>query len=440
VYRINPDLLVRREDENKFLLFNYRTYRCYIVNGVGYKILREILAIQNISERFSEEKSNFIKSLLSEGIIRADMGNEILKVPEQVVSEVKIAPIYTELKSPIRATWLITKKCNLFCKHCYIRAKPSVMKEELSLPEVKKILHKLSESGVFVVYFTGGEPLARPDFMDIIGECSNLGLKVGISTNGTLIDDMIARKLRDNNVFRAQVSIDGATRETHEFVRGTNTFNRTINAIKRLVENRIDVGITFVCHKGNLHELEEMVKLAIKLKVKGIKISPLMPWGRAKEELTNYIPSFGFRAELKRTVLSFSKNTGINFLNELHLDIGMPEENPFGCPVVMGFTILPDGKVIPCEVFAENLSPPVMLGDITKDSVDKIWNSTRAKQFRSLASIENRNECSNCPYLTTCGSYCLAEIYLNYGKLLPPKEYFKECKKIWALDSTNIPK
>lgn len=390
--------------------------------------LSDITEIANKLGLTDNKVATFIRTLLSEGIITTNLKHE-----EPYVSVSSAIPsTYLELRSPVRITWLITNKCNLSCKHCYIRARPASKSDELPFAQIKDTLRKLAEAGVFTIYFTGGEPFARHDFMDILKEASDLGLKIGISTNGLFINEEIVRMLVEFNVFRTQISLDGATRKTHEFIRGTNTFGRTVTAIKRLVKGGIDVGITFVCHSGNIHELEDVIRLAAGFQAKGVKVSPLMPWGRAKVELNEYIPPFKFRGELKDSVLLACKRTGVSLLSELHIDIGMPEEHPFGCPLVMGMTLLPDARVIPCEVFGEKISPDVILGDLKEQTVEEVWLSPKAEWFRRAASVANKHICNECQHLQVCGSYCIAEIFLKYNTLRPPEEYFKECKTAWT--------
>jgi radical SAM protein with 4Fe4S-binding SPASM domain len=410
-----------------------------MINKVGYKILQLSEAGCDPSEIAKalglrkEQVIDFLYTLAHCNVIEAE---DYLEVKESIGNKVhtQIPTVHIDLRAPIRVAWLITHRCNLMCKHCYISASPSITSDELALPQVKKILERIAENGVFIVYYTGGEPFVRKDFMEILKYTSMLGLKIGISTNGLLLNDDVITELAKLDVIKVQVSLDGASKETHEFIRGPNTFEHTISNIKKLVENNIDTGITFVCHKGNAHELRDVIRLALRLQVKGIKISPLMPWGRAREVLNEYVfSSFMDRVRLITTVNSITKELGINLRNELYIDVGEPEGNEkiYGCPLVMGLTILPNGDVIPCEIFAESLNDEVLLGNLINQDISDIWNSPKAKMFRDHASV-SKKKCYLCPYLSKCGSYCIAEMYLKYRRLTPPLNYFKECRHAWS--------
>jgi len=431
------------ENPENYLLFNYKNYSCFLINKIAYEILclsKSISDASEIAKTLGLEEENvaqFMSTLIKYGIIKADYRETEKR--KDVENKIQISASYVDLTAPIRVAWLITRKCNLMCRHCYFGAGPSLNSHELSFGCVKNLLQKVADAGVFIIYYTGGEPFVRKDFMEILKLSSDLGLKIGISTNGLLLNENNIEKITQLSVIKVQVSLDGASKGTHEFIRGSNTFERTVSNIKKLVESNIDTGITFVCHKGNIRELEDIIRLGMKLRVKGIKISPLMSWGRARDLRDYCYPNFEDRVRLIETVSSISKKLGIGLLSELHLDVGKPDEdeNPYGCPLVMGLTLLPNADVIPCEVFAESLSSKILLGNLINQDITEMWNSPKARMFRDLACVLNKKACSSCSYLRTCGSYCLAEVYLKYKELTPPSGYFKECKMAWKSSLLN---
>lgn len=425
-------LFLRKEAENCYLLFNCKTYDCFYINDIGYKLLQlSSLTTTQIAQKLGLEEGEVKRFLEVFQNITIEHSHMTVKSLEDAIPSTIVS-----LKAPIRVTFLITRRCNLMCKHCYISSSPYVGSKELTFSQIESILKKLADAGVFIVYFTGGEPFVRPDFMKIAELASDLGLGVGISTNGTLLNDDIIHRLSKINIVKIQVSLDGATKETHEFIRGRGTFNKTISAIRKLIEHNIPVGITTVISKKNVNELKELLLLASKLGVKGIKISPLMDWGRAKDMLSEYIFNFEERVRLIRDVKNMADKIGTGLLNEIYIDVGFDSE-PYGCPLTIGMTLLPNADVIPCEVFAENLSQEVILGNILHQSVEDVWNSSKARIIRDAALIKNKRECSRCAYIDLCGSYCIAEMYLKFGDIHPPKEYFKMCKKTYNLYFTK---
>ena len=94
-----------------------------------------------------------------------------------------------------------------------------------------------------------------------------------------------------------------------------------------------------------------------------------------------------------------------------------------------------DQKAI--KVFAENLRQEVILGNLLHQTVEEVWNSPKARDIRNAALIKHKKECNRCAYLDLCGSYCIAEMYLKFGNLSPPREYFKMCKKAYGKFTFN---
>ena len=274
-----------RKEGSNYLFFNPSTYQSYLINEIGFKILsllKKGTHPSEISKKYgipNKNLSEFIKSVHKVGLITGRNYESV----EAFQNVQKIEQIELDLQAPIRISWLITDRCNLRCKHCYLSSSSIPRIPELPTQEVKKIIDKIAESGVFIIYFTGGEPFIRNDFMEILKYTSDSGMNIGISTNGTLLTSKMISKMTHFRITRIQVSLDGATKNTHEFIRGPNTFEKVIHNIKELVNYGFNVGITTVIHRKNLHELKDIMLLASKLGVKGLKISPLMPWGRAKE-------------------------------------------------------------------------------------------------------------------------------------------------------------
>jgi MoaA/NifB/PqqE/SkfB family radical SAM enzyme len=164
----------------------------------------------------------------------------------------------------------ITHRCNLKCNMCGHYGEAGVnpkYRDELSIPKLKIIIDDISSFSPFVT-ITGGEPFIRKDIMEILWLFKEKNISFGLLTNGTLINSDIAHKLAIINPSYMNISVDGP-KEIHEQIRGNNTFDRTINAIK-LLQNAGCSNLTINCviSKLNFEYLEEMADLADQLKVK----------------------------------------------------------------------------------------------------------------------------------------------------------------------------
>jgi heme d1 biosynthesis radical SAM protein NirJ len=157
--------------------------------------------------------------------------------------------------------WNLIRRCNLTCKHCYSISADIDFKGELNTEEVFTVMDDLKAFGVPVLILSGGEPLLRPDIFAISQRAKDMGFYVGLSTNGTLIDehniDAIAAVAYDY----VGISIDG-NRETHDrFRRKEGAFDASMAGIRLCRDRDIKVGLRFTMTEDNAVELPDMLQL-----------------------------------------------------------------------------------------------------------------------------------------------------------------------------------
>jgi MoaA/NifB/PqqE/SkfB family radical SAM enzyme len=182
----------------------------------------------------------------------------------------------------------ITRDCNLCCPHCYASG-GTVYPDELSAEEIRTFLQgvKPYTKGTVQVQLTGGEPfLKEQKVFSAIDEFRNLDYTMLIlNTNGTLLTqetvNTLVEAVSDIKYFNITVSLDGATKKTHELIRGPNTFKKVIQALKMLKEAGLSVAASIAVHQKNFHELEDIFNLCMELDVVPYT-SPLAPLGRAQ--------------------------------------------------------------------------------------------------------------------------------------------------------------
>jgi len=123
------------------------------------------------------------------------------------------------LRAPVNVTWEISLKCNLACLHCLSDA-GEADPDELSTAECRTLLEELGRLKIFQVNIGGGEPFLREDFIDLLDDAHDRGLVTCVSTNGMVVDDGLARRLSGMKFLYLQVSLDGATAEVNDVIRG----------------------------------------------------------------------------------------------------------------------------------------------------------------------------------------------------------------------------
>ncbi len=157
--------------------------------------------------------------------------------------------------------WNLIRRCNLTCKHCYSISADKDFPGELSRDEVYSVMDDLRAFGVPVLILSGGEPLLRPDIYDISRRARAMGFYVGLSTNGTLIDEHNIERIAEIGYDYVGISIDGL-RETHDrFRRRIGAFDESMRAIRLCREAGIKVGMRFTLTMDNAHELPDLLKL-----------------------------------------------------------------------------------------------------------------------------------------------------------------------------------
>ncbi len=163
-------------------------------------------------------------------------------------------------KKPV-VVWNVTRRCNLKCIHCYAHARDQEFDNELTTREGKALLDDLSEFGCPVVLFSGGEPLMRPDLLELAHHAVGKGMRAVISTNGTLITSDAARQLKDVGLSYVGISLDGLDEVNDRFRGVKGAFRQALNGIAACREAGIKVGLRFTMNRFNQQEIPAIFDL-----------------------------------------------------------------------------------------------------------------------------------------------------------------------------------
>jgi len=322
----------------------------------------------------------------------------------------------TELSKPVSFFWEPTNLCNLKCKHCYTYSSPN--KELIvNIDDAKKLLKELSDYGIYSLGMGGGEPLKIPFLYEIIEYCKSISMNISISTNGTLIDDKVAKKLFDSGLKIVQVSLDG-TKEAHEKIRGKGTFDKAINGIRSLVKNGIGVRIGYTVNAINYKDLMEMIDIAKELGVEVIAAFRYIPSSNYERDELNLSPEQLY--EVTKILIEEEKNLirqrnekaekfYINYEKLSFFSFLLEEKHvkEASCTATRGkFDLDPEGNVSVCSHLKKKV------GNIKKMSYDDIWKSV--KDFKKELDVIPE-ECIECKYAHSCKGGCKGISYSMYG-------------------------
>jgi len=193
-----------------------------------------------------------------------------------------------KLKSPLVVFWELTSKCNFKCKHCYTHS--SNIGSQLPENDTYSILKILCKKEVFSLGLGGGEPLLLKNLDNIIKIAHNAKMDVSLSTNGSLITPIRAKKLKDSGISLVQVSIDGME-STHDVIRGQGNFKKATNALKVLKDAGIITRLAITVNNINFREIKAVFDLALNLQVDWFIAFRYMSAGRAGCNLSMNYPA-----------------------------------------------------------------------------------------------------------------------------------------------------
>lgn len=179
--------------------------------------------------------------------------------------------------------WNLIRRCNLLCKHCYAISGDVDFPGELSTEQVFGVMDDLRAFRVPVLILSGGEPLLRPDIFEISRRAKDLGFYVGLSSNGTLIDEANIGRIRDIGYDYVGISLDGLG-ETHDRFRGRDgAFQESLAAVRLCRERGIKVGLRFTMTLDNARQLPALLDLAEAEGVDKFYLSHLVYAGRGNK-------------------------------------------------------------------------------------------------------------------------------------------------------------
>ena len=334
---------------------------------------------------------------------------------------------------PYLVSYSITRKCNLKCKHCYSDAVDKPAPDELSTSEAKKLLDDIASWGIRLLIIDGGEPLCRDDFYEIVSYASSRGVRVVVGSNGTLIDEENAARMKEAGVNCVAISIDGAKPETHDLFRGEEgSFHKALNGAKACRKVGLPFQFNMVIRKQTLNEIPDMFRLAIESGVNAVEFFDLVQVSRVKEKCLEEVLSKGERRRVMEWLAEAQRNSPVVIrvpacpmypliLKEKRIQ---PKQFPAsvlaripyferGCAAGMpnGYiTILPNGDVIPCMLLQAKL------GNVRERNIVKIWEeSSILMKLRSRSLLEG--ECGRCIHRDVCAG-CRGRAYEETGNML----------------------
>lgn len=308
------------------------------------------------------------------------------------------------LDAPICLTWELTYACNLACAHC-LSSSGRRDPRELDTAEAKAVIDELEAMQVFYVNIGGGEPTVRPDFWELLDYATAHHVGVKFSTNGVRITPQAARRLAANDYVDVQVSLDGATAEVNDALRGPGSYATALRAM----ENLSDAGmrnfkLSVVCTRHNISQLGEFKELADRYGAQ-LRLTRLRPSGRGADVWDELHPSAAQQRELYEWLLAHGDSvlTGDSFFHLSAYGESLPGLNLCGAGRVVCL-IDPVGDVYACP-FA--IHDDFLAGNVRDaGGFAGVWRTSAL--FERLRAPQTGGACASCSFYDSCKGGCMA--------------------------------
>jgi len=277
----------------------------------------------------------------------------------------------------------VTTSCNQNCLHCYnIRDK----KHEISFSQIRRILKEASSLGALFLSITGGEPMQREDIWDILDYAVKQNFATLLYTNGTLIGPSEAQKLKSIGVYWVDITILGASSETHDRITGLpGSYDLSMRAIELLREKEVGVAVKTPALRENFAELHKIKKKMSSMGLMHIVSPVVYPKDSGDEEPLRHRLT---DEQMKDYFRFHEPATRVNPLGEFSCDLGR----------VM-LAISAKGDVYPC------LCVPYNVGNISKNSLSSLWkDSVGLKYIREGSQVpcESFKKCDDMWWCFRC--------------------------------------
>ena len=372
LYTLNNNYVLRQELNDCYRLYNKKTLRSYTISYKLFFILEQFrkqsYSLEHLIEEFNVRNidlSDFYHFIEKDEFFDLLVMANNFKGPFVKYKISKDLSSYTAY-SPERVDFLITKHCNLACKHCFEGSSPSFEVKRISSSDTDRILSQFEAANIQTLKITGGEPFSHPDIDNFLFKAIQCHFETIILTNALLLNKQRIDMIKKGHI-QLGISLDGMTSDTHDFIRGKGAFDKLIRILKILSLEDIKFSITCTINKKNLCQIDEIIDYSLnELGAQTLFLNRLRPMGRMNQN-TNI-------------VLSEQENDNVY---KLYLNQKGKYNN-----------------VYPCIYGIDN--PEYKMGNLIDQNLDVIWKSSKWNIFRGNLTLEDLTDCRNCKLHAVC--------------------------------------
>ncbi|MGC0772550.1 MAG: pyrroloquinoline quinone biosynthesis protein PqqE [Candidatus Acidiferrum sp.] len=299
------------------------------------------------------------------------------------------------IANPLALIAELTHRCPLHCVYCSNPLELQARNQELSTEDWSRVFREAAALGVLQADFTGGEPLTRPDILDLIRAARAAGLYVNLITSGLPLDESRLTALLEAGLDHFQLSFQGAREETANEISGTKAHAHKLRVLEWLKRHRIAVTLNFVIHRRNTDQLPEMLALAESSSATRVEFAHVQYYGWAFANRDSLLPT---RLQLTESI-DFLKKAQERLEGKIKVEYVVPDyyaKYPKPCMGGWGrklMLITPSGDALPCH--AARVIPDLSFENVKIRGLKEIWESSEAFQkFRGESWMQE--PCKTC--------------------------------------------
>lgn len=328
----------------------------------------------------------------------------------------------TKLSGPV-VVWNSTRTCNLKCAHCYMDSDAQKYQGELTTEEAKRFIDDLAEFRVPVLLFSGGEPLVRPDFFELAEYAIGLGIRVTLSTNGTLITPEVAARIKKIGVGYVGISLDGLKDVNDKFRGKEGAFVAAMQGIQNCVSAGQRVGLRFTINRHNLEELDKIFQFIEDENIDRVCFYHLVYSGRGNKMIKEDVTPLESRQAMD-TIIKWTRDfeerglkkeilTVDNHCDGVYLYIQALKEEPARAERIKALIGMNGGnrsgiafaEVDPLgNVHPDQFTQHVTFGNVRERKFGDIWTDLTQPVLAGLKDRKPllKGRCTRCLYLDMC--------------------------------------
>jgi PqqA peptide cyclase len=316
--------------------------------------------------------------------------------------------------NPLALIAELTHRCPLHCVYCSNPLELTSRSTELSTESWSNVFDQAAALGVLQADFTGGEPLARTDILDLLKSARSAGLYVNLITSGLPLDEAKLAQLVEAGLDHIQLSFQGADPDTAEEISGTKSHAQKLRVLEWLKKVRVAVTLNFVVHRRNIDQIDEMLKIAESSSATRIEFANVQYYGWGFANRDSLLPT---RAQLDDSLAKI-KAAEERFRGKIRIESVVPDyyaKYPKPCMGGWGrklMLITPNGEALPCH--AAKVIPGLQFANVKNESLADIWHSSEAFQkFRGESWMQE--PCKTCDRRTIDFGGCRCQALLLGG-------------------------